>query len=305
MKFKKSPLVRYSGNPILTNKDIPFPCYTVMNTGAIRFGKKYLLLLRVEDMSRKSYGVIATSDDGFNFTVADGPIDYPLRDIEKQHGSQRFDYRITYLEGSYYVCHALWIGDLGCTLAMAKTDDFVKFEPVGSNTMPANRNGALFPEKIDGNYYRLERPEGGADSGIMWINSSTDMIHWGNAKPIDTPKTQWNSIKSGAGCVPIKTEKGWLEIYHGVASTCSSNNYYLSAMLLDLEDPSKVIAAPTEMILAAEEDYECIGQTPNVVFTGGAIETDDGKLNIYYGGADTRICVAQTTIDDLLDFCLS
>jgi predicted GH43/DUF377 family glycosyl hydrolase len=305
MKCKRSPLKRYSGNPIITNKNVPFPCYTVMNSGAVRFGDKYLLLLRIEDMSRKSYGVVATSDDGFNFTVHDEPINYPLRDIEKIYPSQRFDYRITPLDGTYYVCHALWLDGLGCTLAMAKTFDFVNFYPVGQNTMPSNRNGALFPEKINGKYCRLERPEGSENSGIMWVNSSPDLIHWGNPRPIATPAVQWNHIKSGAGCVPIKTEKGWLEIYHGVAFTCSSNNYYLGAMLLDLDDPSKVIAAPTEILLAAEEDYECVGQTPNVVFTGGAIETDDGNLNIYYGGADTRMCVAQATVDDLLDFCLT
>jgi len=142
------------------------------------------------------------------------------------------------------------------------------------------------------------------NNGVMWISYSPDLIYWGNSMPIETPKSAWSHIKVGAGCVPIKTPKGWLEIYHGVAFTCSSNNYYLGVALLDLENPSKVIAAPKQFILAAEKDYECIGQTPNVVFTGGAIETHDGKLNVYYGAADTRMCLAQTTVQELLDFCL-
>ena len=118
------------------------------------------------------------------------------------------------------------------------------------------------------------------------------------------PGTAWSTRKSGAGCIPIRTEAGWLEIYHATAMTASTENYYLGAMLLDLKDPSKVIAFPDRMILGAERDYECIGQVPNVVFTGGAVEMPDGTLNVYYGGADTRVCLAQTTVQRVVDFCL-
>ena len=122
--------------------------------------------------------------------------------------------------------------------------------------------------------------------------------------PLDMPNLPWSRNKNGAGCVPIRTEHGWLEIYHATASTCSTENYYLGVLLLDLDDPSRIVAAPTDFILAAEEVYECVGQTPNVVFSNGAVEMPDGTLNVYYGCADTRMALAQTTVQELVDYCL-
>ncbi len=258
-------------------------------------GAGHLLIARITHLS----------DDGINFKVNPEPIIYPLREIEKKYGGHRFDMRITFLEDTYYCYHAIWLSSLGCSLGLAKTDDFVHFEPLPSVAVPSNRNAILFPEKINGLYARLERPQDVDGSGIIWVSYSPDLIYWGNSKPLDMPNTAWSTQKSGAGAVPIKTSKGWLEIYHATCFTASTENYYLGVMLLDLEDPSKIIAAPQKLILAAEKDYECVGQVPNVVFTGGAIETDDGTLNIYYGGADTRMCLAQTTVDRLVDFCLS
>ena len=300
---ERGPLHRYEGNPILTPEKMPFRCYTVMNSGAIRYQGQYLLLLRVEDCTRATDFYVATSENGLDFEVSPDPIDYPPREIEKRYGGHRFDPRITSIDGRHYICHALWLGPLGCCLAMAVTDDFVHFGPFGEVSLPSNRNGALFPEKVGGKYYRLERPQPTKDGGTMWITESEDLIRWGNGRPIDTPQTSWASIKTGAGAVPIRTPEGWLEIYHAVCSTCSSNNYHLGVVLLDLDEPWKVVRAPREFVLAAERDYECMGQTPNVVFTAGACETDDGKLNVYYGGADTRMCLAQTCIEELIDFC--
>lgn len=300
----KSVLERYQNNPILTPDDMPFECYSVFNAGAVRYKDKYLLLLRTEDCTRKVTFYTATSDDGYNFNVNPEPINYPLREIEKEYGGTRFDMRITLLDGTFYVCHALWLAEFGCSSAIAQTDDFVNFRPIDSISVPSNRNGALFPEKINGLYVRLDRPQNIDGSGQIWISYSPDLIYWGNSKPLEMPKTPWSKRKSGAGAIPIKTSKGWLEIYHATSRNASVENYHLGVMLLDLKDPSKVIAAPLQFILAAEKDYECVGQVPNVVFTSGAIETDDGKLNIYYGGADTRMCLAQTSIDRLLEFCL-
>ncbi len=182
--------------------------------------------------------------------------------------------------------------------------DFKSFEVLPFTSEPSSRNAVLFPEKIDGLFARLDRPQDVNGNGEIWISYSPDLQFWGRHLPLDIPHRMWNIGKCGAGAVPIRTPKGWLEIYHATAATCSSLNYYLGAALLDLEDPSKVIAAPGAYLLAAEEIYECVGQTPNVVFTGGAVEMPDGTLNIYYGGADTRLCLAQTTVDALVSFCL-
>ncbi len=299
-----SPLVRFDGNPILTPDQMPVECSAVFNAGAVRFNDKVLLLLRVEDYSRKTNFHVATSDDGVNFGVNPEPIRYPLRDVEREHHGHRFDMRITPMDGAFYVCHAVWLGKLGCSVAMARTSDFVDFEPVGSVSVPSNRNAVLFPEKIRGLYARLERPQDIDGSGRMWVSYSPDLRFWGDSLPLNMPITPWSTRKSGAGCIPIRTSAGWLEIYHATAMTASSENYYLGVMLLDLEDPSKVIAFPQRFILAAEKSYECVGQVPNVVFTGGAVEMPDGTLNLYYGGADTRICLATTTVQKLVDFCL-
>lgn len=299
-----SPLKRFGGNPIIAPENMPFECYSVFNAGAARFNGKYILLLRVEDYERKTNFHLAESDDGYNFKVSTEPINYPLSEIERQWGSHRFDMRITHLDGTYYICHALWLEKLGCCSAMAKTDDFINFEPIGSISMPSNRNSVLFPEKINGHYARLDRPQDINGSGQIWITYSPDLHFWGKSKPLRMPSPSWASRKSGAGAIPIKTKKGWLEIYHATCHTASTENYHLGVMLLDLEDPSRVIAAPKKFILAAEKDYECVGQVPNVVFTAGAVEDDSGKLLLYYGGADTRMCIAETTVKELVDFCI-
>jgi predicted GH43/DUF377 family glycosyl hydrolase len=299
-----SPLVRYRQNPILTPQQMPVECSCVFNAGTAMYKGKVLLLLRAEDYSRQTRFHVATSEDGIHFDVCPEPIRYPLREVEKAHSAHRFDMRVTALDGAFYVCHAVWLGNLGCSIAMARTEDFVDFEPLPSISVPSNRNAVLFPEKINGLYARLERPQNIDGSGQIWVSYSPDLRYWGDAAPLNMKGTAWSTRKSGAGCIPIKTAAGWLEIYHATAMTASTENYYLGAMLLDLKDPSKVIACPSRFILAAEEVYECVGQVPNVVFAGGALEMPDGTLNVYYGGADTRICLAQTTIDRVVSFCL-
>ena len=299
------PLRRHEANPILCPGDMPFRCYTVFNSGAVWFEGKVLLLLRVESCERRTDFCVATSEDGVHFEVSPEAIDYPLTETEKRFDkAHRFDMRITLLEGTYYVTHASWLGRWGCCMGMATTEDFVHYKPFPHLSVPSNRNHVLFPEKIGGLYCRLERPQHINGKGETWVSYSPDLEFWGRSMPLDMPALKWGGNKNGAGAVPLKTDEGWLEIYHATASTCSSENYYLGAMLLDLDDPSKVIAAPTEFILAAEEVYECVGQTPNVVFTNGAVEMPDGTLNVYYGAADTRMCLAQTTVTELVDYCL-
>jgi beta-1,4-mannooligosaccharide/beta-1,4-mannosyl-N-acetylglucosamine phosphorylase len=296
-------LKRYPDNPILSPGDLPFDAYSVFNAGVTVFNNQVLLLLRIENLKRETVFHVATSTDGIRFAVNEKPIDYPLSQLEAMGDrAHRFDMRITEIDGTYYVCHAVWLDPWGSCIAIARTDDFKHFEQV-SMSVPANRNAVLFPEKIAGHYMRLERPQDIDGSGVMWVSQSPDLIHWGQAYPVKLPSTNWSMRKTGAGCVPIKTSEGWLEIYHATCMTASTENYHLGVCLLDLKEPWKVLAAPRQFILAAEEIYECVGQVPNVVFTGGACEIKDGVLNIYYGGADTRMCLAQTTVDELVAFC--
>ena len=274
-KILNSPLKRFEGNPILTPDDMPFRCYSVFNCGATIFNGKVLLILRVERCNLKSYFYIATSADGIHFNVDEEPINYPFREVEKTYSepvghANRFDPRITKLGDTYYIYHFTWTR-FGSCFALCWTKDFEHFESQANVSVPFNRNVALFPEKINGLYARLERPMQD-DKGSIWISYSPDLEFWGRSMPVELHHPHWARQKNGAGAVPIKTDKGWLIIYHGTARNVSIEDYYLGAALLDLKDPSKVIAAPEAFILAPEKDYECVGQVPNVVFTAGAIE---------------------------------
>lgn len=301
----KSPLLRHPKNPIITPEMVGDHCYTVMNAGATIFKEDILLLLRVETRDRHTIFHTAHSKNGVDFRISPSPIDYPFSEIDKTVDiSHRFDMRITHMDGIYYVCHATWLGNYGSIISLARTEDFIHFKQI-SHSVPSNRNAVLFPEKINGRYARLERPQNISGGGRIWYSESPDLEFWGNSMPLELKITFWSQCKTGAGCVPIRTPHGWLEIYHGTCKTASSENYYLGVCLLDLEKPWKVIAAPESFLLAPEMIYECIGQTPNVVFTGGGITLNDGSLYIYYGGADTCMCLATTTINDLLQFCIN
>lgn len=303
--YQSGILKRHFKNPLISPGDMPVPCSSVFNAGAIWFEDRVLLLLRVEDMARDNAFFVATSENGVDFTIRPEPVDYPRREIETRFLETRFDMRITALEGNYYVTHASWLASFGSCIGMARTRDFRTFEALGNLSVPSNRNAALFPEKINGYYARLERPQDVDGSGRIWISYSPDLIHWGQSRPVILPKTHWSSCKAGAGAVPIKTDRGWLCVYHATAKNCATENYYLGVMLLDLEKPEQVIAAPRQFILQPETPYECMGQVPNVVFTNGAVVMPDKTLNIYYGGADTRVCLAQVPISELLNYCLT
>ncbi len=187
-------------------------------------------------------------------------------------------------------------------IGMARTTDFKSFDRMRFLTQPWSRNCALFPEKIGGLYARLDRPMSGNDA-ITWVTYSPDLVYWGDSKPINLQPQTWMREKWGPGPTPIKTEKGWLLIIHGVWFACNYV-YRLGVILLDLDDPSVVVGQCPEFILTPREDYERCGEVPNVVFSNGAIPEPDGELKVYYGAADTCVCLATAQIDDLVEACL-
>jgi beta-1,4-mannooligosaccharide/beta-1,4-mannosyl-N-acetylglucosamine phosphorylase len=187
-----------------------------------------------------------------------------------------------------------------------KTEDFKKFEWMGFISETDNRNGVLFPEKINGLYGRLDRPNTGCDTGDIWVSYSPDLIFWGKSECVfrNYEGVRWAWTKIGPGAAPIKTSEGWLTIFHGVRTQCRAHFVYqLGVCLLDLKDPSKVRAMADEAILIPEEQYELVGQTPSVVFTCGAVVEDNGEVKLYYGGADTVQCVATTSLERLIEAC--
>ncbi|WP_298840239.1 glycoside hydrolase family 130 protein [Clostridium sp.] len=173
-------------------------------------------------------------------------------------------------------------------------------------TAPRNRGASLFSEKIGGKYYKLDRPGGGDGStGDIWISASEDFIHWGEFKPVLAAGYRfWNVEKIGP-TPPIKTDKGWIVIIHGVFSPAGGTYYYLGAILLDLDEPWKVIGKTNSYILAPEMDYEKHGNCDNTVFACGAIaDYDKDQIRLYYGACDNYICLATGCLSELVDACI-
>lgn len=294
-------LHRWEGNPIITIEDIPFRCNTVFNGSPVKMNGKYLLLLRVEGQQGYSFFALARSKDGFHFTVDEEPVMMPSKTgpFSKYETRGIEDPRITLIDGIYYILFTA-VSNWGPRIEIAKTADFKKYERIALVSEPGNKDGVLFPEKIKGKYARLDRPIG-KGIGSIWISYSDDLIHWGNHKVILTPHFGfWDSSRVGASAPPIKTKEGWLEIYHGIKTKNSGQVYKIGSTLLDLDDPSKVIARCEEPLLSPREYYEKIGDVYNVVFACGAIVEPDNEIKIYYGAADTCICVATTKLDELI-----
>jgi len=303
---KKEIIKRYEKNPILTAADMPFACSGIYNSGVTKFRGKYLMLCRVESIDISNYFFVATSDDGYHFSVRKEPIVLPKdEEFLKYTAEMIYDPRITKIGDIYYICFACH-SSYGVRAGMLKTVDFERFDWCGFISEVDNRNVVLFPEKINGYYARLDRPIIAGDHGDIWISYSPDLIHWGNSKCVLKHGNHgtWFWHKIGAGAVPIKTSQGWLEIWHGVHILCSYQYvYHIGVMLLDLNDPSKIIARAKAPIISPTEIYERVGLTSNVVFTSGAILEDDGEVKIYYGGADTVQCIATAKLDNLIEAC--
>ncbi|MFQ5721047.1 MAG: glycoside hydrolase family 130 protein [Candidatus Aminicenantales bacterium] len=302
-KKRKDIVERYARNPIITTKDIPIPCNTVFNAAATIYNKEYILLVRVEGVEGKSSLWIARSQDGLKFDIDKKPAlvrsnQEPFKTYEKR-GLE--DPRITKMDDTYYIIYTAY-SHYSPRLGLARTKDFKNFERVALISEPVNKDAVIFPKKFKKRYVRYDRP---MPTGIAtWISYSYDLIHWGDSKVVfETRPGYWDADRVGPGAPPIRTKKGWLLIYHGVKNTSAGPIYRLGVALFDLKDPSKLIGRSREPILSPYESYERTGDVPNVVFTTGAILEKSGEVKIYYGAADTCICLGTAHIDDLLALC--
>lgn len=305
-------LKRFPNNPIISPKDFPYgPADQIFNPGQCMFNGKVLLLLSVRLANHKyAQAYVATSEDGVNFDIEEKPL-FKV-DHHKYFGNLDFhpiDFRITQMGDTYYIMRP-GNSEWGCAAFLCKTKDFKTVEPVEIIALPHNRVPCLFPEKINGEYVRLDRPYSAGASyeksyANMWLSRSPDLIHWGRHRPlIKRGFTCWNDLKIGP-TVPIKTEKGWLELFHGVQNCFWTTRYSLGAMLLDLEDPEKIIGLMNRYLLTPETPYEHMGVVPDVVFATGAIaDMSTRRLRVYYGGADTCVCLAEGDLDEIIDGCI-
>ena len=305
-KMKQRDILTRSGidNPLIALEDIPYRCNTVFNGAVVKFEGKYIMLLRVENLRGHSVILKAESVDGYDFKVEEKPCLEPSRiepfSIYEERGLE--DPRITYLEGSYYIMYTA-VSRYGARIALARTDDFIHFERLSIVSGPGNKDGVLFPRKINGKYLRFDRPIG-EGIGNIWLSYSDDLVFWGETKLVaEIRNGYWDSFRIGASVPPVETKEGWLEIYHGVKWMSSGPIYRLGVFLTDLEDPSKMIGRADIPILSPREQFERIGDVNNVVFSCGAVVEDDGEIKVYYGAADTSICLAKSTVQELIDCC--
>ena len=207
---------------------------------------------------------------------------------------------------SFSLCTAATTIKLGTRLGIVKTTDFKRFERVSICSEINNRNGVLFPEKVNGRYCRLERPFGGGETSPcdMWMSFSPDLIHWGEQRPVMTARPcHWDHLKLGGGAPLIRVNDGWLCIYHGVNPSCDGSIYSLFAAILDYKEPWKVIARSKAPVMFPVTRYEREGRVSNVVFTCNAIVEPDETVKIYYGAADTCIGLAEARLSDLVEAC--
>ena len=227
---------------------------------------------------------------------------HPLYGMDVQEAYGIEDCRVTEIDKTFHLTYTM-VSPMGVGVGLMQTRDWKTFDRRGMILPPHNKDCAIFTEKIKGKYFALHRPSSPQLGGnYIWLAESPDLIHWGNHRCIATTrKGMWDSARIGAGAAPIKTTAGWLEIYHGADK---ENRYCLGALLLDLHEPSKVIARSEQPIMIPSADYELTGFFGKVVFTNGHIIEGD-TIHMYYGASDEVICGADFSIKEILNSLLN
>lgn len=296
---------RYSRNPVIPRDIIPC-ANSVFNSAVVPFGEGFAGVFRVDDTSRNMRIHNGRSRDGFTFEIDPEPITWRCDDPEIGAFVESYDPRVVQLEGRYYIS---WCNNYhGYTIGLGYTDDFKTFHQLENAFLPYNRNGVLFPRKINGKYAMLSRPSdtGHTPFGDIFYSTSPDLTHWGCHRHVLAPKrgpVTWQCTKIGAGPAPIETTEGWLLIYHGVLTSCNGFVYHMGAAILDREQPWKVLYRTRPYLLNPRMPYECVGDVPNVVFPCAALaDAATGRIAVYYGCADTVTGLAFAQVDELLAF---
>jgi len=245
---------------------------------------------------------LATSRDGIHIdSISDQPILSPTDELET-YGIE--DARITPL-GDEFIITYVGVSPHGIVTKLLATQDFNEFRKIGTGFTTENKDVVLFPERVDGRYYAFHRPLSHAQLGPpeIWLASSDDLSHWGDHRPVLTSGKGWAPYKIGAGCPPLRTKRGWLEIFHGVQLQSPSDNvgkYCGVAALFDINNPAKLLGVSPHPFLIPKQDFERQGFLPDIVFPTGAVVRKD-QLLIYYGAADCRCAVAEFSLNEVLN----
>lgn len=296
---------RYDGNPVIDRR--PLPRVTgIYNSAVIPFEGAFIGVFRTEGMNRVPHLHVGRSPDGLKWTFERDPIAFQCEEDEIRRFEFGYDPRVTPIDGEYYVT---WCnGYHGPTIGVARTRDFDTFEQLENAFLPYNRNGVLFPRKINGSFAMLSRPSdtGHTPFGDIFYSESPDLVYWGRHRHVMSKGGEgqwWQSTKIGAGPSPIETSEGWLLFYHGVTTTCNGFVYSMGAALLDLEQPWRVIARTNQAILTPEAPYELAGFVPGVVFPVGCLcDGATGRIALYYGAADTFSALCFCQADEIIAF---
>jgi beta-1,4-mannooligosaccharide/beta-1,4-mannosyl-N-acetylglucosamine phosphorylase len=292
---------RYSANPIIPRDAIP-TSNSIFNSAVVPFKDGFAGVFRCDDKARTMNIHRGFSRDAVHWEIDPSPIEF-TGDPDVIEFQYRYDPRVCWIEDRYYVS---WCnGYHGPTIGLGCTTDFETFQQLENAFLPYNRNGVLFPRRINGKYAMVSRPSDTAHTpfGDIFYSESPDLIHWGRHRWVMSPIGGWQSTKVGAGPTPIETSEGWLMFYHGVLTSCNGFVYSFSAALLDLDQPWKIIARARPYLLSPQTLYECVGDVPNVAFPCAAlIDAPTGRVAIYYGCADTVTGLAFAYIDEVVDF---
>ncbi len=292
---------RSNRNPIIPRNLIPH-ANSIFNSAVIPYQDAFVGVFRIDDTRRVMNLYFGESANGISWQIQHQPIEFICDDPEIAQFQYRYDPRLCWLEDRYYIT---WCnGYHGPTIGVGYTHDFKKFYQIENAFLPFNRNGVLFPRKINGKFAMFSRPSdnGHTPFGDIYYSESPDMVYWGHHRHVLGPGS-WCYTKVGAGPTPIETSEGWLLIYHGVLTSCNGYVYSMGAVLLDLDQPWKVTHRAGPYLMSPQMLYECVGDVPNVVFPCAAlVDGDSGRMAIYYGAADTVVALAFAYIEEMVDF---
>lgn len=294
---------RYDQNPII-QRDEQKDSNSIFNSAVVPWEDGFIGVFRCDSRSRSMDIFVGRSKDGLKWEFEDEPIKFEGDDPEILKREYRYDPRVLKIEDKYYVT---WCnGYHGPTIGIAYTYDFKKFVQCENAFLPYNRNGVLFPRKINGKYAMVSRPSdtGHTPFGDVFYSESPDMVYWGKHRHVMSQGSEWwESVKIGGGAAPIETSEGWLLFYHGVSGTCNGYVYSIGGAILDIDNPSIVKYRCETFLLTPEEWYEERGFVPNVCFPCATIhDSESGKIAIYYGAADSYVGLAFTELDDIIDY---
>jgi predicted GH43/DUF377 family glycosyl hydrolase len=303
--FRRNP-----ANPILTANDWPYQINTVFNPGATVHDGETVLLCRVEDRRGLSHLTVARSPDGVHGWRVDAK---PLLSDDPADQASLWgveDCRLTFVSelGLYVISYTAY-GPSGPCVALATTEDFQSVEKLGVIMPPEDKNAALLPRRVGGDfclYHRPVSPQSGR-GGDVWMSRSPDLRNWSSPQPVMAARkgAWWDATRMGLGPTPVETEHGWLAVYHGVKHMAAGPIYRAGLVLFDLENPAKVIRRSPQWVLGPSADYETHGDVPNVIFPTGLIHDRESEdLRLYYGAGDSVIAVATASMPEVLDYLL-